>query len=334
LKTDPTNIAFDPFRERIPPRWNVRARVLGGVFSFAGDTAALRDLVAAAYAGLPSHKFSGAAPRFQLRLMTAPAVTQASRLPGLESFAGARLLGGATPGSDLVVIAPELHSALIVVAPESMRFPYIVRYELIEFAVYTLATRSLKLVPLHAACLARHGTGVLLIGDSGAGKSTTVMNCLAGGWKVVSEDSVLVTPRTLLATGVANYVHVRCDSLQAMPRALASRVRYSPTIRRRSGVEKFEVDLRRNRSCLAPLPVRITHLVFLSPRQVSSRGKKLKVLRRQEALDRLQRCQPYAAQQPGWSTFLRQIAGIPAFELRRGAHPAQTVEALDSFTNN
>jgi hypothetical protein len=215
-----------------------------------------------------------------------------------------------------------------------MRFPYIVRYDLLEFLVYTLATRVLGLVPLHAACLSRSGRSVLLMGDSGTGKSTTVVHCLAAGWEVVSEDSVLVTPRTLLATGVANYAHVRCDSLRAMPHSLVSMIRKSPVIRRRSGVRKFQVDLRRSAFRLAAAPSLVTGLVFLSPRRVGSLAKMLNPLRRQDALDRLQNCQPYAAGRPGWRAFLGQIATTPAFELRRGAHPAQTVEALNALANN
>jgi serine kinase of HPr protein (carbohydrate metabolism regulator) len=56
---------------------------------------------------------------------------------------------------------------------------YLTRYELIEFAVFTLAQRVQGLVPLHAACVGRAGRGLLLMGGSGAGKSTLALHCLA-----------------------------------------------------------------------------------------------------------------------------------------------------------
>ena len=95
-----------------------------------------------------------------------------------------------------------------------LRFPYHTRYELIEFAVFTLASRVQGLVPLHGACVGRAGSGVLLLGPSGAGKSTVTLQCLIEGLGFLAEDSVFVVPDTLLATGVSNFLHVRADSLR------------------------------------------------------------------------------------------------------------------------
>ena len=126
-----------------------------------------------------------------------------------------------------------------------LRYPYHLRYELLEFAVYTLAARTQGLVPLHAACIGHGGHGVLLLGDSSSGKSTVALHCLLNGLEFLAEDSVLVEPRTLRATGVANFLHLRSDSLRWLTRKSdLARVRRSPLIRRRSGARKFELDLR------------------------------------------------------------------------------------------
>ena len=77
-------------------------------------------------------------------------------------------------------------------------------------------------MPLHAACVGQGGRGVLLIGESGAGKSTASLHCLLRGLDFVSEDSIFATPDTMLATGVANFLHVRCDSLHSVPASAAS----------------------------------------------------------------------------------------------------------------
>ena len=45
-------------------------------------------------------------------------------------------------------------------------------------------------------------------------------------------------------------------------------------------------------------------------------------------LDRLESSQAYAAQQAGWHAFLKKAATLPAFELRRAAHPNEGVDAL------
>lgn len=331
-KSHPPDIAADPFREGVPAAFRVQLPLLGGVFEFACENAQLRRLVEWAYAELPRHRLPGVAPRFRVRLALAPRARARIRSEPvrIEMLSGARLLCGTTSASDLAVISPEQRSGLVVVSRDLLRFPYTVRYELIEFAVFTLAARVRGLMPLHAACVGREGRGLLLVGNSGAGKSTAALHGALRGLEFVSEDSVFVTPDSLLATGVANFVHVRCDSLQSVPAACASLIRRSPIIRRRSGVEKFELDLRRGDFRLAPSPLRVTHLVFISARAARC-GTLLEPIPSREAVARFQASQPFAANQPGWSTFRKRIAATPAFELRRGRHAAEAGDALQSL---
>jgi len=103
------------------------------------------------------------------------------------------------------------------------RFPYHTRYELIEFAVFTLAARVQSLVSLHAACVGHGGRGVLLLGPSGSGKSTVALQCLLQGLDFVAEDSVFVETGSMLTTGIANFMHVRSDSLRWVERARDAR---------------------------------------------------------------------------------------------------------------
>jgi hypothetical protein len=242
-------------------------------------------------------------------------------------LSGAGLLCGSTSDSDFAVVAPEERSALVTLSPRLLRFPYHARYELIEFAVFTLAARAQGLVPLHAACVGENGRGLLVMGASGAGKSTTSLHCLLHGLEFVTEDSAFVTADSLLATGVPNFLHVRRDVLRFVPEASVRMIRRSPLIRRRSGVQKFEIDLRATGFRLARMPLKVTALVFASA-QAPRHGLLLEELPRDEALEKLAACQPYAAGQPGWTTFVKGIAKLPAFELRRGRHPAEAVGVL------
>jgi hypothetical protein len=328
-KPRPADLSTYPFRERLPCAVRTRLRLFGGTFEFECESSRLRRLVEAAFAGLPPHRLPGGGKRFRIRLALAPVMRGARRgdAPRIEMLSGAGLLCGATSDSDFAVISPGERAALVMLSPQLLRFPYHARYELIEFAVYTLAARAQRLVPLHAACVGLQGRGVLLMGESGAGKTTASLHCLLRGLEFVSEDSVFVTPGTLLATGVANFLHVRCDSVHSLPLAIASTIRRSPVIRRRSGVEKFEIDLRRNPFRLAPTPLKIRALVFISARAVGD-GALLIPLARRDALERLACEQPYAANQAGWQAFRRRIAAVPAFELRRGNHPSDAAAAL------
>jgi len=328
----PRDIPADPFHERVPPASRTRVHMLGGTYDFECQSSELRRLVDWAYAHLPRHRLSRATPRFRVRVALAPSARprRAGDPPRIEALSGAGLLGGATSSSDFAVVSPDKRTALVVVSRDMLRFPYHTRYELIEFAVFTLATRAQGLMPLHAACVGHKGRGILLFGNSGAGKSTASLHCVLRGLDFLSEDSVLVTPDSLLATGVPNFLHIRRDSLRFLSPSRASTIRRSSVIRRRSGVEKFEIDLRRLEFRLAPSPLRVAAMVFVSA-ESARRGRLLIPLRRREALARIQQAQAYAAHQAGWPTFRRRFAAIPVFELRRGCHPSEAADVLQAL---
>jgi energy-coupling factor transporter ATP-binding protein EcfA2 len=320
----------DPFEERSAVRMHRDIHLLGARVRFESNSEHLLRLVDSAYAGLPRHKLSRVEPQLRVRLvLTPPGRKRASAEPApLQMLSGAGLLAGATESSSFVVVSPHEKGALVVVAPRMLRFPYHTRYELIEFAVFTLATRVQGLVAMHGACVGRAGRGVLLLGPSGAGKSTVTLQCLIEGLGILAEDSVFVTPDTLLATGVSNFLHVRADSLRwiAQRRSVA-KIRKSPVIRRRTGVRKYEIDLRRGEYPLAERPLKIGAIVFLSAQRAAGRPL-LKPLHQEEALPMLVREQAYAANQPPWTLFTRTVTRVPFFELRRGQHPSESVAAL------
>lgn len=324
----------DPFGERRRGALRVRLQLLGGRFEFETDSARLLRLVHQAYARLPPHRLAASVPPFRVRLTLTPSLAawRVGRLraepPPVRALSAEGILCGAVEGSGFVALDPQKRTALIVVPRELLRYAYHVRYELLEFAVYVLAARVQRLVPLHAACIGRGDRGILLVGPSGSGKSTLVLQCLLAGLDFLAEDSVLVEPAGLIATGVANFLHLRTDSLRFLePRARAAMVRRAPFIRRRSGVRKLEVDLRRPEFRLARRPLRLQAIVFLSARGAAS-GPHLVSVAHSTVLERLAASQRYAAHQPGWGAFTREVSALPAYELRRGAHPRQSVEAL------
>lgn len=323
------DIAADPFREREAKLLRLPLQLLGGRFEFQTASRELLRLVRWAYAGLPAHRMSAVVPRCTVKLVLGTAATAAS--PGepaaLAMLSGAGLLCGASPAASAAVVSAQQRAGLVVVEREMLRFPYHVRYELIEFAVFTLAARVQGLMPLHAACVGSGRRGVLLIGASGAGKSTAVLHCALAGLDLVSEDSLFVAPESLLTTGVANFLHVRTESLRFLSDGDAAFLRRSPMIRRRSGVEKLEVDLRQRRFRLARAPLQVVAVVDLTRREAGS-GPMLTPLAPSKLLQRLRASQPYAANQPGWRKFAQRMRAVPAFELARGRHPRETVEAL------
>jgi len=327
-KTKPQLYA-DPFAERSAVGMHRNIHVLGARIRFESNSEELLRLVDSAYAGLARHKLSRVEPQLRVRLVLTSSVRKRASEPApLQMMSGGGLLAGAAQSSSFVVVSPHERAALVVVTPRMLRFPYHTRYELIEFAVFTLAARVQGLVALHGACVGRAGRGVLLLGPSGAGKSTVTLQCLIEGLAILSEDSVFVTPDTLLATGVGNFLHVRADSLRWIARGgTVAKIRRSPVIRRRTGVQKYEIDLRAGDYPLTARPLKISAIVFLSARRAAGRPL-LKRLLSAEALPMLVREQAYAANQPPWASFTRSVKRLPFFELRRGQHPCESVAAL------
>jgi hypothetical protein len=333
----------DPFGERIAAT-SIRTglQLMGGRFHFDSNSPELLRLVDAAYAGLPPHRFSSNPPEFRVRLMLTPGPRQRRRSPAriarrqsdpppIFMLNSADFLGGATEASTFVVLSLQQRSALVSVSRDMLHFPYHTRYELIEFAVYTLACRAQRLVPLHAACVGLNGRGILLMGPSGSGKSTVSLHSLLNGFDFLSEDSVFVAPQSMRATGTANFLHVRPESLSWLGRSAASAlIRKSPIIRRRSGVEKFEVDLRRGKFHLAKDPLKIVGVAFLSSRS-AGKGPLLRPLSKSDTLARLKQEQAYGASLPQWHTFTRNLLRLGGVEILRGSNPSTSVELLRSL---
>jgi hypothetical protein len=320
----------DPFGERTP-MLREHLQLLGAQFQFQSNSRQLLRLVESAYGGLPRHRLSGPGPRLTVRLQLMSGDRQRSSLrlepPPLDMISGGGFLGGATHGSNFVVLSPREHSALVGISPQMLLFPYHTRYELIEFAVFSLAQRAQGLVSLHGACVGLNGRGILMMGPSGAGKSTLALLCLLQGLDFVSEDAVFVAPDSLLATGVANFLHVRANSLRWLARDTAAAIRRSPVIRRRSGVKKFEIDLRGGDYRLAASPLDLKAVVFLSAKS-AGKGPLLKPLSKSNLLTKLAKSQAYAANQPEWPIFKKHVGRLDAFELCRGSHPLEAVEAF------
>ncbi|MEO6281488.1 hypothetical protein [Roseateles sp.] len=317
----------DPFGERAPLVLRRRHRLLGADVEFHSDSAELLALVDAAYAGLPAHGPGGVALQVELRLTEGDAGLGAEP-PEPGMLGGAGLLGVAMDAHNLALVNVDAGRALVQVTRALLAFPYHLRYELIEFAVFILAARARGLLGLHAGCVGLGRAGALLIGASGAGKSTLALQAMALGLDFLTEDASFVDPHALQARGIANFLHLRFDALRWIDdKALRARVEAAPVIRRRSGVEKYELNLRGGWAPLAAEPLQLEHVVFASPEPAVG-SELLRPLDVDEMLQRLHLSQPYAAGQPGWASFVEGCARLSGWELRRGSHPRAGALAL------
>ena len=324
------DITLDPFGELGNLALHWRTWALGVRFEFSSNNRALLRIAQDAFDRVPQHRWargSGAAMRVTLVVERGGVLSTRTQPPRPVLSSGAGMLCGHVDSRNFVIIDPAGERALIRVGDAMLSHPELLRYELIEFAAITLATRTQGLVPLHAGCVGARGKGVLLLGSSGSGKSTLALHGALAGLDFLAEDSVFVQPATLRATGLSAYVHAHTDALSLIGDGRMRRaIRAGPRIQRRSGVRKYEIDLRRLSARLAPQPLRIVATVVLSARR--GRGAAgLQSLTVGELRHALRKEQSFAVGQRGWREFERSVLRAGAYRLDRMA-PADGVMAL------
>jgi hypothetical protein len=84
------------------------------------------------------------------------------------------------------------------------------RYHFLD-AMALLLIEAWYLTPIHAACVAFHERGLLLCGDSGAGKSSLSFACARRGWTFVSDDASFLVrgDKHNIVVGNPHYLHFR-----------------------------------------------------------------------------------------------------------------------------
>ena len=92
------------------------------------------------------------------------------------------------------------------------------RWHFLEAMAYVLLAQK-DVVPVHAACVVRNGTGVLLCGASGSGKSTLAFACARAGWQYAGDDAAWLLPDSdpPVAVGRCHQVRLRGDAPRLFP---------------------------------------------------------------------------------------------------------------------
>ena len=139
-----------------------------------------------------------------------------------------------------------------------------------SFQVYLLgqalsfALVKIGLEPLHATCVVVGGAAVVLLGDSGFGKSSLAACFLSAGYTLLTDDLLLLreSPKGLLAYPGPP----RIKLFPAMARRfLGRKVKSLPM---NSDAQKLVIPLDRDRICSTPVPVRAIY-ALVSPHDVS-----------------------------------------------------------------
>ena len=156
-----------------------------------------------------------------------------------------------------------------------------VRYHFLEALVYTLLDTR-HLVAVHAACVAKDGHGVLLVGNSGAGKSSLAYACMRRGWTYVSDDA-----SSLLRRKTGRVIVGNPQTFRFRPTAAILFPELQGPMKVRNGKPTVEVKTENLRHSNIANECTVDYVIFLNRLEDDVDAPSLAPVPRDEALRRL-----------------------------------------------
>lgn len=133
------------------------------------------------------------------------------------------------------------------------------RYYFLEAAALSMIS-ALRAVALHAACVTWRGCGILLCGESGAGKSSLAYACARLGWGYVSDDAsyLMLEGYNRRAIGNSNQIRFRDSAPKLFPELVGRPITY-----RAAGKPSIEVPTSELSHVARNDSAEIAYIVFL-----------------------------------------------------------------------
>ncbi len=188
------------------------------------------------------------------------------------------------------------------------------RYCVLE-AMATVLLEALHVVDLHAAAVALQECGVLLAGDSGAGKSSLAYACARRGWTYCSDDASSLLRR---GTGRSVLGNARIFRFRETAAELFPEFGGMAASRRTHGKPTVEVRTAALPGIRTTLECRVDYIVFLNRRDARPGPARLSPVSPGEALARLY-FDPWPGDLPSRQerqAAVQRLAGAEAYEMR------------------
>lgn len=185
------------------------------------------------------------------------------------------------------------------------------RYCFVENSFWLMAV-PIYLTPIHAACLNYNGSGVLLCGDSGSGKSSLAYACARSGWAFVTDDGSHLVRGGIGNTVIGNPYQIR---LRPPAKELFPELKALPIGRRLTGKLSIEVATATRPDIVKSFESPVDFIVFLRRRKGPAQ---LQSYSEEAALKWFEKEICYASHEirAAQRASLRRLVGANIFELR------------------
>jgi hypothetical protein len=212
MPVTPETILNDPLLYAAPLPYVMRYYPQGFPVDLACDS---RNVVEAAQQSWGAYQARFATPPLRVHVMTQPGSRE---LPPEPSFRGQRHLTTIVSDRENFAICDRIAGfAFCLVTETTAADPVFFRWHFLEAMVYMLHEQT-HYIALHAACVAFHGAGVLLYGESGVGKSTLSYACARRGWTYIGDDgSCLVWNSGRTVIGECHHFRFRAEAADLFP---------------------------------------------------------------------------------------------------------------------
>ena len=157
------------------------------------------------------------------------------------------------------VVDLERRTVFVFVTRSTLREREYFRYFFLESGAMAVVAQR-HATGIHAACISWNGAGVLLCGDSGAGKTTLAYAAARAGWTYVTDDGsfLLLGRGDALVSGSCTLARFRPDAGKFFEELWGR----SPMMRSSAGKPSVELPVPRASICTSQT-AQVKHVVFL-----------------------------------------------------------------------